>query len=74
MEIMETIDYGETDLRSVIEGDSRYDDSESFRNNGYSTQEFDENEELVDVEEEEEFDDDMDLEYSDMDIVEEPVE
>ncbi|MDD3413384.1 MAG: DNA-directed RNA polymerase subunit beta [Lachnospiraceae bacterium] len=76
VEIMETIDYGETDLHSIIEGDNKnYNNSDSFRSNGYSTQEFDENEELVDVEEDE-FDDeeDMDLELSDMDIVEEPVE
>ena len=54
VEIMETIDMGETDLRAVIEGDSRqYDDGESFADRGFSTKEFDENEELVDIEEEE---------------------
>ncbi|MFT3985422.1 MAG: DNA-directed RNA polymerase subunit beta [Lachnospiraceae bacterium] len=52
VEIMETMDYGETDLRSVIEGDSRRYSDESFTDSGYTTQEFDEeNEELVDVEE-----------------------
>ncbi len=52
VEIMETMDYGETDLRSVIEGDSRRYSDESFADSGYTTQEFDEeNEELVDVEE-----------------------
>ncbi len=58
VEIKETIDYGETDLRAVIEGDRGFGrDRESFAKAGYSTQEFDENEELVDVEEdaEEEF-------------------
>ncbi len=74
VEIMETIDYGETDLRSVIEGDNRYDDSDSFRSSGYSTQEFNEDEELVDVEDEDDFDVDMDLDFSEMDDVEEPVE
>ncbi|MCR5221974.1 MAG: DNA-directed RNA polymerase subunit beta [Lachnospiraceae bacterium] len=52
VEIRETIDYGETDLRAVIEGDRGYKGGESFSKAGYSTQEFDENEELVDVEEE----------------------
>ncbi len=54
VEIMETIDYGETDLRSVIEGDRKYHDKEeqSFGRYGFSQQEF-EGEELVDVGEEE---------------------
>ena len=51
VEIMETIDYGDTDLHSVIEGDRKYgDDRESFGNYGFSQQEF-EGEELVDVQE-----------------------
>ena len=50
VEIVESTDYADTDLRSVIEGDSRnYKNEESFADNGYTTQEFDENEELVDV-------------------------
>ncbi len=50
VEIVESTDYADTDLRSVIEGDSRnYKKDESFADNGYTTQEFDENEELVDV-------------------------
>ena len=62
VEIMETIDMGETDLRAVIEGDSRqYDDDESFARRGFKTQEFDDNEELVDIEEEE-FDVEEDIE------------
>ena len=53
---------GETDLRAVIEGDSRqYDDDESFARRGFKTQEFDDNEELVDIEEEE-FDVEEDIE------------
>ena len=51
VEIMETIDYGDTDLRSVIEGDRRYNQEESFGAHGFSQQEF-QGEELVDVEEE----------------------
>ena len=50
VEIMETIDYGDTDLRSVIEGDRKYNQNESFGAHGYSQQQF-EGEELVDVEE-----------------------
>ena len=78
VEIMETSDMGETDFRSLIEGDRRYrnDDDEDFGKHGYSKQEF-QGEELVDVEDEPEeddsfddfdgdmnddFDDDMDLE------------
>ena len=51
---METVDYGNTDLRSVIEGDSRSSrDEESFSRHGYTEQEFSGGE-LVDVEVEEE--------------------
>ena len=52
VEIMETIDYGETDIRSVIEGDRGYRREEgNLGNYGFSQQEFS-GEELVDVEEE----------------------
>ncbi|MBQ6603281.1 MAG: DNA-directed RNA polymerase subunit beta [Eubacterium sp.] len=53
VEIMESVDYGDTSLRSVIEGDERYNRQEenSFGYYGYGTQEFS-GEELVDVEEE----------------------
>ena len=59
VEIMESIDYGDTDLRSVIEGDRKYHDKEeeSFGKHGYSQQEFD-GEELVNVEEDAPEDDD----------------
>ncbi len=51
VEIMETIDYGDTDYRYEIEGDRNYDQSrESF--DGYQKQEFSENGELETVEEE----------------------
>ncbi len=54
VELMETIDYGDTDLRSIIEGDRGYNrEEESFGDYGFTKQEFD-GEELVDVEEEEE--------------------
>ena len=51
VEIMETIDYGETDLHSIIEGDRRYNDDESYGAHGFSQKEF-EGDELVDIEEE----------------------
>jgi DNA-directed RNA polymerase subunit beta len=66
VEIMESVDYGDTDLRSVIEGDSRgRRDEESFGRHGYTQQEF-AGEELVDVEEEAEDSEDdlMDFEES----------
>ena len=51
VEIMETIDYGDTDLHSVIEGDKDYgQQEESFGKYGYTKQEF-EGEELVDIQE-----------------------
>ncbi|MBQ7481263.1 MAG: DNA-directed RNA polymerase subunit beta [Lachnospiraceae bacterium] len=61
VEIVESNDYADTDLRSVIEGDSRnYKNQESFADSGYTTQEFDENEELVAVEEDSYTEDDYD--------------
>ena len=64
VEIMETIDYGETDLHSIIEGDRDFncDDNESYHDYGFSKQEFD-GDELVDVEEEP--DDDMMTDFDD---------
>ncbi len=56
VEIMETIDYGESDYRYEIEGDSRgYDyERESFGSMGYQRQEFDEDSgQLVSSDEEE---------------------
>ena len=40
VEIGENVDYGETDLRHIIEGDSRYNRDESFGDYGYLQQEF----------------------------------
>ena len=63
VEIMETVDYGETDLHSIIEGDRRYrDENEPYGEHGFTEQEF-VGEELEDVEpEEDDFDDDADIE------------
>ena len=61
VEIMETVDYGETDLRSIIEGDRKYrDEDEPYGEHGFTEQEF-EGEELVgrgEEPEEDDFDDD----------------
>ncbi|MCI8516371.1 MAG: DNA-directed RNA polymerase subunit beta [Hungatella sp.] len=60
VELTESIDYGDTDLRSIIEGERRYSDQEeSFGSYGYQEQEF-RNGELVDVEADEDEDDDED--------------
>ena len=71
VEIMENVDYGETDLRHIIEGDRKYrDDNESFGAHGYTEQEFVDGE-LENVEPEEPEEDDFDAiefdEYSDDD-------
>ena len=59
VEIMETSDYGDVDLRSIIEGDRHSNkEEESFGDYGFSKQEF-EGEELVDVTEEEEDEDEF---------------
>ncbi len=71
VEIMENVDYGETDLRHIIEGDRKYrDDNESFGAHGYTEQEFVDGElENVEPEEPEEADfDEIEFnEYSDDD-------
>ena len=54
VKIMESVDYGETDLRHIIEGDRKYrDENESFRDHGFTEKEF-VGEELEDVEPDEE--------------------
>ena len=65
VEIMETVDYGETNLNSIIEGDRRYDDDESYGEHGYTEQEFVDGElEDVDMEpDDREFDDDAEMEF-----------
>ena len=71
VELIETSEYGNTDINAIIGNDKDYafEDSESFEKHGFPKQEFDaENEELVNVEdeEEEEFEDD-ELYYDDED-------
>ena len=61
VELMETSEYGNTDLNSIISGDKdfAFEDSDSFAKMGFSQKEFNaENEELVDVDEEPEEDED----------------
>ena len=71
VEIMETVDYGETDLRSIIEGDRRYRDrDESYGEHGYTQQEF-VNGELEAVEPEEEMEDNDTIEFEAFDEDEE---
>ena len=70
VEIMENIDYGETDMRSIIEGDSKHRGEEDYGDYGFSKQEF-EGEELVDVEDEPEEDEEAFLSLDDDTLVEE---
>ncbi len=55
VEMTESVDYGDTDFRSVLNEDEKrhgYNNRESFADMGYQTQEFDESGDLVDAEEE----------------------
>ena len=64
VELTENIDYGDTDLRAIIEGDKHYRDTESYSDYGYQEQEF-KGEDLVDVEPDEP--DDSDIDFDDID-------
>jgi DNA-directed RNA polymerase subunit beta len=67
VELMETIDYGDTDYRYEMEGDRKYDDdsdNNSLSRLGYQTQEFDdESGELVTAEDD--FADDFEADFDD---------
>ena len=69
VEIMESIDYGDTDYRYEIEGDRKYDDdydNGSLGKMGYQAQEFDdESGELVSSEEDDFSEDDFDADADD---------
>ncbi len=61
IELMETSEYGNTDLNSIIAGDRNFafEEEESFGEMGFSKQEFnEESEELVDIEEEDDEEED----------------
>ena len=65
VELIETSEYGNTDINSIIGNDKDYafEDNESFAKHGFTKQEFDsDNEELVDIEEDE---DDADFDDAD---------
>ena len=60
LELIETSEYGNTDINAIIGNDKDYafEDNESFAQHGFTKQEFDaENEELVNIEDEEPDDD-----------------
>ena len=69
VELMETSEYGNTDLNSIIAGDkdfAAFDNDESFGKMGFTKQEFDEESgELNDIEEEE-VDDEDDFNFDDV--------
>ena len=50
LEMTENIDYGDTELRAMLEGDRRYRSDENYSDYGYQEQEF-KNNELVSVDE-----------------------
>ena len=50
VEMTENIDYGDTELRAMLEGDRRYNSDENYSDFGYQEQEF-KNNELVSVDE-----------------------
>ena len=63
VEIMESSEYGDMDIRSILESDSRRynrEDNESFGSQGFTKQEF-EGDELVNVEEDSTEEDEVDL-------------
>ena len=64
VEIMENIDYGDTDFRFEMEGESRNYDQKGESFDGYQKQEFSESGELETVEDEDEMLEDMDFEDS----------
>ncbi len=66
VEIGENIDYSDTDLRSIIEGDRGYGQDESFGDYGYQQQEFSGGE-LVDIDADAVEEDEDDSDYDDYD-------
>ncbi len=70
VEIMETIDYGDTDYRFEMGDDRKYDDYDngSLGDMGYQAQEFDESGELMNSEDEEDEDEDFEDEEDSMDF------
>ena len=73
VEIMESIEYGDTDFRIDMEGDGNYDyEKESFAAMGYQKQEFDaESEELVSAEDDSDFEDALEDDFDTADSMDE---
>ena len=75
VEIMESIDYGDTDYRYEMEGDRKYDDdydNGSLGKMGYQAQEFDdESGELISSDEDEFDDDEFEDEAEDFEVEDE---
>ena len=70
VEIMESVDYSESDFRVEMEGDNKYDNQENLE--GYQQKEFDAaSGDLVDADDTDEFDDDEDYADDDFDDDEE---
>ncbi len=65
VELTESVDYGDTDLRAIIEGDRPYNRDESYENYGYQSQEFQDGE-LVDIGEDDYEDEEDDDSYEDL--------
>ena len=68
VELMETSEYGNTDLNAIIAGDKNFafESNESFEKSGFTKQEFDaDSEELVNVEDEEPEMDDFAVDFDD---------
>jgi len=66
VEIMESVDYGEMNLQSIIEGDKKYKNKdESYENHGFSQQEF-QGEELVDVVDNDDATDEVEIEFEEI--------
>ena len=69
VEMNENIDYGDTELRAMLEGERRFEEKESYADFGYQEQEF-KNNELVAVDEEDviadDYTDDADEEEDDL--------
>ena len=70
VEIMETIDYGDTDYRFEMGDDRKYDDYDngSLGDMGYQAQEFDESGELMNSEDDEDEDEDFEDDEDSMDF------
>ncbi len=72
--LLETSEYGNTDLNSIIQGDRDFncEEKESFGAMGFSKQEFNENEELVNIDEEpDSYEDDFDMQDDELILDEE---